>query len=199
VAFLESRPEFGVVCGQYCEFTLDASTPYGRSLAVSCPTLENPPFPYLEDETPQARVTQIARSPLGLATTGWYALQRTDLLATILDYGVRYRPEPLLFEKFMIVAQGATKTRMLDLLIIACQQQASADRPPVGLRGHEGNVEALRRCCVNYLHEVVGLTQAEAEELAQTALEPELKLMRDADRKRHLRAAARYLPALHRF
>jgi hypothetical protein len=104
-----------------------------------------------------------------------------------------------LFEKFMIVAQAATKTRMLDLLIIACQQQASADRPPVGLRGHEGNVEALRRCCVNYLHEVVGLMQAEAEELAQTALEPELKLMRDADRKRHLRAGARYLPALHRF
>jgi hypothetical protein len=200
VAILERNPGFGVVYGHYCVFALDGFVPYGSDVSVFYPPLENPPFPFLEGETPRERIGEAARSPLGLATTGWYALQRAELLSTVLDYGVRHNLQPLLFEKFMIVAQAAaTKTRMLDRLIIARQQEASADRPPAGLRGNEGNVEALRSCCVDYLHGVVGLTQAEAEELADTALEPELKLMRDADRKRYLRAAARYLPALRRF
>lgn len=199
IAMMDAEADLGVVFGQFMTFRLEEFVPYGLDVAFDVPKLENPPIAWLEADSAEDRFTELSRHRLGLSSPGWYALQRTPLLAAIVTCGRRFHLEAMMFEKFMVVAQAASgKTRMLDQLFIARQTDPALNRSPFGHKENRGRVEALVECSLAYLAEATGLPTERAKEIIDTVLGPEIALMQKADRKRHLRAVANRFPVLRR-
>lgn len=194
---LDAEPDVGVIFGDFMLFQLAAFEPYGRDVSFNIPKFENPPPAWLEDDTPVQRLNELASKRLGFATAGWYAIQRQDLLSTIVGFGQRFKLEPLMFERFLVLAQAAaTKTRMLVRLLGARQVDPNCHRPPFQLRGNEAHVEALVTCCIAFLVEQSGFAESEARALTNGVLSAEVGMMELAYRKRHARALARSIPLL---
>ncbi len=197
VATIERGDGIGVVYGDFIQFELGGFIPTGDAVKFGMPRFENPPFAWLEADSMAERLSELAEKKLGLATAGWYSLQRTELLATIVDYGRKFDLVPLMFERFLVVAQAsATKTRMLRRVIGARQVELFLYRAPFRYRGNEHRVAALIACCVAYLVEQCEVEEDEARALTHNVLKAEIALMKAADRKKTLRSAAQSLPFL---
>ena len=195
VGMMDAEADLGVVFGDFMLFELDGFIPYSDAVRFDMPTLENPPLAWLEGASAAERLAELGRQRLGLASAGWYALQRTELLATIVSYGRRFQLEPLMFERFLVVAQAASaKTRMLPRLLGARQVDPGLYRAPFQQRGNEARIAALTEGCAAYLVAEAGFNETDARQMTQSVLFAELNLMQTADRKRHLRSFARVVP-----
>lgn len=199
VSMMDADPELGVVYGQVMLFALAGFSPYGTVVKFDMPLFENPPIPWLEDDAPADRLRELGRNKRGIASPGWYAVHRTDLLKRIIAYGRRFGLEPLMFERFVAITQAASgKMRMIDELALARQVDPHLYRAPFEYRGNLASIAALIDCCAAYLVEQAGFSENDARSLTETALGAEIELMKLADRKRHVRAVAERLPVLRK-
>lgn len=131
VALLDADPSFGIVYGHTMRFALDDFVPYASSVRCFVNPIENPPERWLEAGTARQRLVDVSDTASDLATTGWYAMQRTDQLREIIGLALRRGLNNPMFEKFLIFAQAALgKTRRLDEIFLARQMDVGPPRPP---------------------------------------------------------------------
>lgn len=196
VGLLDSDPSFGAVYGHTLWFELEEFAPYGANPIFYTKPVENPPERWLEGQTPKQRLHDVADTRSDLATTGWYALQRTDHLREIVDLGARHGLPDRFFEKFLVLAQAAlTKTRRADEVFVARQVAKGPPRPPYSYRELATEFGKLRSACRELLLRL-GFDESSTAETIDYVYRNEIALMKRADAKRPLRQAANALPIL---
>lgn len=196
VAILEGDASIGTVYGHTLRFELDRYSPFGDDVRFSIGGPENPPRQWLDAPTPAERVANLASSQLGVATTGWYALQRADQLRTILEIAKKYRIEKL-FERFFVVSQAAlSRTHMLDQVYLARQIAPGFAHPPFSFKENAQEINRVIAASIEIFLGIDGIQKEDAVTLVGRSYASELALMKTADRKRHLRRIAAKLPIL---
>lgn len=196
VALLDADRSFGTVYGHMMRFALDDFVPYASAVRCFVKPIENPPERWLEAGTARQRLIDVSDTASDLATTGWYAMQRTDQLREIIGLALRHGLNSPMFEKFLIFAQAALgKTRRLDEIFLARQLDVGPPRPPLSFQTQAAEFEKLR-CASRELLIGLGSGVAEAEEMMDRVYRSEIAQMKRADAKRHLRQVASALPVL---
>lgn len=99
VELLDSDLSYGVVHGYAIQFELESYIPYGNLVKLGYKK-PNPPIRWLEDENPFDRLKELGKS--NWATTGWYALQRTEILSTIVNIANKNELVDYHFERLLI-------------------------------------------------------------------------------------------------
>lgn len=190
---LQDHPDAAVAYGHTVYFEAGDYSPRGEVRIVGTGPLD-PPARWLEADTPAERLRELGKGPW--RTTGWYAVQRTDVLAFIVDVAERFRFSNELLERSMNLLQPIHgKVVKLDVLCLARQFNANEKRPRGTLADNEAALGLLRDAAVDMLSGTTGLQRAEAESAVSAALEPELAQLRHNDRALRMKAAAARLGA----
>lgn len=196
IELLDSDRSFGTVYGHMLRFELESFVPYGGKVRYFVDPDDNPPDRWLEGETAAERLGELGSPETYPATVGWYALQRTSQLQTIVDLADRHELNERFFEKLLIFAQAALhKTRRLDQLFLARQFAPDEIRGPPLFRDSIEQIERLRAACRELLAGM-GFDDRRSKDLFDHAHQGDFAQMKRADAKRHLRRIAKALPFL---
>ncbi len=195
VALLESDPSYGVVYGHTIRFQLEEYVPYSKLLSFGFNN-PNPPIRWLEGVSAAERLEQLGRS--NWATTGWYALQRTDLLRTIAGAAWENGLEGYYFERLLIFCQAALgKTRKLDAIGLS-RQLCDEQRPPYSFETLCRQLPDLMNVSASMLVQHAGYDSHTAVTLVNKAYRAEIEALKRNDRKRFLRSLTNAVPWLRR-
>lgn len=188
--WLDAHPECEVVVGDYLLFALPGYGVFGDAVTVREPEPGVVPIPFLDGPSPEERIAEHARSPVGLQTVGWYALQRTATLCGILRHAAEFDLPVLFFERFYTMVQACAGTaHFTKEIFIARQANVGAgwrQMPvePLGYARNRAPVARLVACTTAYLTDTLGFTADRAALLVEQAYRHEFAMMRQADRRR---------------
>ena len=122
IAEFERDGDIGTVHGHVIFFSLPAYEPYGPLQHYFVHPRELPPVSWLEADSAAERIASVTDGSHEPSVPGWYALQRTDHLRTILDHAVRIDLPDAYLEYWLVFYQAVLgKTRLLDRIILARQ------------------------------------------------------------------------------
>ncbi|MBE2992951.1 TIGR00180 family glycosyltransferase [Sphingomonas sp. CFBP 13603] len=189
----DRRSDVTAMIGNYCVFGLNRFTAFSDTVSIVDGGPERFAIPWLEGDTAEARIGELAANPHGIQTIAWYALHRTKVLARILDHSSHYDLPLLLFERFFTVAQAASgKTHFTPAIFLARQADANpADHlwrnEPMSLAKQQRDVAELEACTRTFLTDVLGYGDERSAELVATAYANQIRMMRQADNRRVLR------------
>jgi glycosyltransferase domain-containing protein len=127
IEVLDREPSVGVVHGHAIFFELDDYAARGALRRYFVHPRQIPPVRWLEAETPAERIALTTDGTYAPSVVGWYALQRTEQLRTILDRALELGIPENLMEYWLVFYQAVlTKTRLLDVIAIARQINSNA-------------------------------------------------------------------------
>ena len=191
---LETDASFGVVYGHTLRFELDRYVPFGDINSVSY-GVGIPPGRWLEDERPQTRLFELGKSDW--ATVGWYALQRVELLALIVESALQAGLDGYHLEKLLVFAQAAlTRTRKLDQIYLARQDTNGDIRPPYSYKTENHALGALQSVCASLLQRAQALDSAASMTIVEHAFRQEIYHLKRNDQRRWLRLTADRFPQI---
>lgn len=195
VSLLDTDASFGVVYGHTVQFEIADYQPFGRLQRFCIKEEKNPPPRWLEGYTVFERLEELGRPETDLATVGWYALQRTDLLKTIVTKSVENNFDGYLMEKFLIFCQAALfRTRMIDRIFLARQTNNREQRPPFSFQKEQAGLARLKQASAQLLTEQAGVAESSAFELVGSFYSGDIAQLKRADSKELLRRLANSLP-----
>lgn len=187
VELLDADPSYGVVYGHTLCFELDCYAPAGKLVKIEF-SRPNPPARWLEGDTPLERLMELGMSDW--TTTGWYALQRKDLLSDIVMSARRHKLNGYHFERFLIFCQAAmTKTKMLDYVYLA-RQICNGKRRPYSFKKERRGLDRLLDASVEMLSRHPDVDKGRARAMVEDASRAEIDQLRQNDARKYLRATA---------
>ena len=197
VALLDADASFGTVYGHVLFFELDEYRPHGELLNCYVHPRRSPPIRWLEAPTAKGRLLELADGETEPAVTGWYAIQRTEQLRTILEAS-RALDLPLeLLEYLLIFCQAALgKTRMLDRPFLARQEDRRNRHPFPNPAAFQSSLGRLADYCTELLRREEKMSAAEARQVVEQFFSGTARLVERTHSKRHLRRVADHLPLL---
>jgi len=195
---LNANSSFGVVYGHALRFELHRFIPYGKIIKLEIERNRNPPYRWLEGETPTERLKSIGDPTTDLATFGWYALQRTDLLKSILNAARIYGLNNYGLEKLMIVAQAAlVRSRQLAQIHIARQVNRQERRAAFSYENEAKTIKSIVDAVEFLVKDHPHFKNRSNREILMIALQGEVRQLKAVHDRRYLRAIADCLPSMH--
>ena len=193
VDLLDSDNSYGTVYGHTVRFELEHDEPYGKLVRFGF-YQSNPPARWLENGTPQERLNELGKSDW--ATTGWYALQRTELLSIITKYAKKHQLDGYSFERLLIFCQAAlSKTKKIDAICLA-RQISSEIRPLYSFKEENESITMLKIACANILTQHQKIELKSAISMVEDVFRAEVYALKKNDSRRYLRAIADRFPLL---
>lgn len=186
VDYLERHPECGVVYGHTLRFELDGYVPFGPVRRIDHRP-SNPVARWMEHETAVERLNELGRG--AWATTGWYAVQRTRILESVVSEAIAAELDPEMFERLMTLLQPIHgKVVMLDAWCLARQFDPTIDgrRKLSGYEASKPALAKLERIATDALVGVAGVDRATAEATTARALAPLVRTMKEQDTRDRL-------------
>lgn len=193
VGAFDRRSDVTAIIGNYLVFSLNGFGAFSDTVSFVDGGPERFAIPWLEGETMEARIGELAANPDGIQTIAWYALHRTEVLARIYNHSSRYDLPLLLFERFFTVAQAASgRTHFSPAIFLARQADANPSdymwrAEPMGLAEQQRGVVELEACTRSFLTDVLGIDDARSAELVAMAYASEIRMMKQADRRSMVR------------
>jgi glycosyltransferase domain-containing protein len=185
IAHLEGHRDCSVAYGHVIHFELESYSPSGN-VQVRAPRLD-PLARWLEDDSPVERLAQLAKGPW--RTTGWYAVQRTALFASIVRTAENCAFSNEIFERSMNLLQPIhAKVAKLDTICLARQANPQERRKPWTYRGNEATIALLEDVASDQLAHAAQMDRAEARRVVANALDSEVRQLRHNDRAEWLKA-----------
>lgn len=189
----DRRSDVNAMIGNYLVFGLNRFAAFSDAVNIVDGGPERFAIPWLEGDTADARIGELAANPHGIQTIAWYALHRTEVLARILDHSRNYDLPLLLFERFFTVAQAASgKTHFTPAIFLARQADANpADHvwrsEPMSMAKQQQDVAKLKACTRTFLTDVLEYDDARSAELTETAYANQIRMMKQADNRHMVR------------
>lgn len=195
VRMLDNDDSYGVIYGHTLRFALSGYHPYGELVSFGF-SRRIPPERWLEDESVVERLAELGKSDW--ATVGWYALQKKEVLSTIIDKAIAWQLDGPCFELLMIFGQAAlTKTRMIDEIYLARQTDWNT-REPYSYQELKDPLIALRGACVELLRESSHLPFEKCEELVDLSLRNHIAALMRNDQRAWFRSLTKAIPHIGR-
>lgn len=180
LAHLDTHADCGVAYGHVIDFELEEYVPYGDLKRFANERL-NPPAQWLEDDSPVQRLSELGRGPWW--TTGWYAVQRRELLAEIVRVATANRFNNEMLERSMNLLQPIHgKVSKLDVISLARQGNPRERRKPWSFKTNRVAIMQLEESACQTLATRIGLTAREGKDFIRRALLPEMAQLIRNDR-----------------
>lgn len=188
LAHLDAHADCGVAYGHVIDFELEEYVPYGDLKRFANGKL-NPPAQWLEDDSPVQRLSELGRSPWW--TTGWYAVQRRELLAEVVRVATANGFNNEMLERSMNLLQPIHgKVCKLDAISLARQGNPRERRKPWSFKANRAAIAQLEEAACQALTTRTGLPAREAKDFIRRALLPEVAQLIRNDRLDRLWATA---------
>jgi glycosyltransferase domain-containing protein len=195
VELLDSDLSYGVVYGYAIQFELESYTPYGNLVKLGYKK-PNPPMRWLEDENPFDRLKELGKS--NWATTGWYALQRTEILSTIVKIAYKNELVDYHLERLLIFCQATLKkTKRTDHIFLA-RQSCNIGRPRYSLKAEKEDLKKLIKICEIFLEKYLNVELKIAKIVVDNVFKPEIASLRKNDSLKYLTIIGDYFPYLRK-
>jgi len=193
VDLLDFDSSYGVVYGHTVRFELARYEPLGKFVRFDI-AIPNPPARWLEGDSAIERLKELGRS--NWATTGWYALQRTEMLSVIVECAKEFHLDGYHFERLLVFCQAALyKTKKIDYIYLA-RQLCDEHRPLYSFKLERERLDDLMKVCAHILSRRENIEMKTAIAMVEDAFREEILALKKNDSRKHLRFIADRLPFL---
>lgn len=187
VAYLAANPSVGVAFGHTIHFDLPTYVPYGpiERFHFSVP---NPVARWMGQASPVERLRELGKGPF--ATTGWYAMQRAEILKAVVSTAERERFSLDMLERLLNVMQPIHgKVVLVDAPDLARQTNPveSEFHRPSSFATNERFLARLQTLAAEALEETAALSRADASRVVEATLLAEIAQLKANDRRRLLK------------
>lgn len=197
IAHLQKHPSCGVVYGHTLHFEVSGGYVAQGEIDKFYFSVPNPVARWLEHESPLERLREFGKGPF--TTVGWYALQRTEILKSVIEKTRAARFDLLLdkseslgdlymLERLYNLLQPIYgQVAMLDTVYLARQTDPLVYRAPNSYERSKRAMPRLAEIAADVLSETARIGKAEARRAIDDTLRPELDHMKRNDRREALK------------
>lgn len=174
--YLEEHPSCGTVYGHAITFELDSYIPFGgiKRFAITKP---NPVARWMEHESPIDRLAELGKGPW--TTTGWYAMQRTEIFRKIVYQAKAAQFNNEMLERLLTILQPIYgKVVMLDDVYLARQVNPFENRRAYSYKANKFPLEDLVQIAADALSQVCSMDKYQAELIINKTLEKEINKLK---------------------
>ena len=188
INFLNKNKDYGSVYGHILKFELNEFVPFGKIEKIWVSKENNPPNPWLEDNSFDKRLNNLGKNPW--SWFGWYAVQRTNLLKKIIDTADKNRIDGYLFEKFVSFCVATLyKVKKLKILYSARQQNSVQSEfvEPFSYKRNKIQFKNFTSSCIKFLKKYKNVSNELASNIVFKIVEKDLQEYKRNDSKEFFR------------